>query len=113
MPGFAINKPVIFADNLKEKFNVEGEVMAKIDYSKVINFIQTKWHNKMCPMCQNSNWSVSDQVFEMREFNGGNLVISGDSSIIPVIPITCSNCGNIIFVNAILAGLVKNNGVSR
>lgn len=64
-------------------------------------------------MCQSGNWSVSSEVFELREFNGGNLVISGNSSIIPIIPITCSNCGNIIYINAILAGIIGNNGKSK
>lgn len=80
--------------------------MSKIDSNKVITFLQDKWKGRTCPMCQNGNWSVSEQIFEIREFHDGNLALGG--SIFPVIPITCSNCGNVFFVNAIVAGLIKN-----
>ncbi len=87
--------------------------MSKIDSNKVIRFLKEKWQGRTCPMCQAGNWSVSDQVFEMREFHNGNFVLGGNSSIIPIIPVTCANCGHIIFVNAIVAGFVGNNGVGR
>ena len=87
--------------------------MSKINSDKVIRFLQEKWQGRTCPMCQAGNWSVSDQVFEMREFNGGNRILGGKSSILPVIPVTCANCGNIIFVNAIVAGLIRNDGESK
>ena len=83
--------------------------MSKIDRDKLIRFLQEKWQGRTCPMCQHGNWNVSEQVFEMREFNDGNLRLGGNSSILPLIPVTCSKCGNTIFVNAIVAGLVKNN----
>jgi hypothetical protein len=57
-------------------------------------------------MCGTGNWNVSDSIFELREYNQGNLVVGG-GPIIPIIPITCDNCGNTVFVNAILAGLIE------
>lgn len=47
------------------------------------------------------------QIFELREFNDGNFVLGPNSAITPVIPVTCSNCGNTVFVNALIAGLLK------
>ena len=37
-----------------------------------------------------------------------NLVLGGaKSSIVPVIPVTCSKCGNTVFINAIVANLLE------
>lgn len=57
-------------------------------------------------MCQAGTWSVSEKVYELREFTGGGLVI-GASPIVPVIPIACTNCGNTIFVNALIVGAIQ------
>jgi ribosomal protein S27AE len=80
------------------------------DVSKFISHLNTKWQNKPCPMCGESNWSVSDKVFEMREFHGGNIVLGG-GAIQPVIPVTCSNCGNSIMVNALVIGVINKPSV--
>jgi ribosomal protein S27AE len=81
--------------------------MNKKDSEKLISFLNEKWKGRSCPMCNVGKWSVQDNVFELREFQGGGLVIGG-TPIIPIIPITCGNCGNTIFVNAITAGIVKS-----
>ena len=60
-------------------------------------------------MCGRGPLNVSENIFEIREFNDGKFVVGGQ--IIPIIPITCSNCGHTIFVNAIFVGAVeRNNG---
>ena len=46
-------------------------------------------------------------MFELREFNDGNIIAGGSSSILPVIPVTCNNCGHTVFVNAMSSGLMK------
>lgn len=77
---------------------------------KLIRFLNTKWGQVECPICKKISWNVPGTIYELREFNNGNLIIGGNSSLVPVIPITCNNCGNVIFINAITAGLVQNNG---
>jgi hypothetical protein len=79
--------------------------MAKIDAKKLIQHLTTKWHGRTCPICTVGSWNVQDSSFELREFNGGNMVIGGP--IIPVVPVICSNCGNTVLINAIMAGLVE------
>ena len=78
----------------------------KNNIEKVIEHLNLKWGNRSCPMCESNSWNVSDKIYELREFHGGNLVI-GSGPIFPVIPVSCSNCGNSLFVNAILAGAVE------
>lgn len=48
---------------------------------------------------------AQDTLFELRQFNEGSMVIGGP--LIPVIPISCGNCGNTVMINAIAAGLYK------
>jgi len=43
----------------------------------------------------------------MREFHGGGMVLGGDSAIQPLISITCQTCGQTIFMNAIMLGVVE------
>jgi hypothetical protein len=78
--------------------------MSKIDAQKLIAFLNAKWGGRACTMCSIVTWSVQDSTFELREFNQGNMVLGGP--LIPVVPVICSNCGNTVLVNAIMAGLV-------
>ena len=81
--------------------------MADSQSVKVISHLRTKWGARPCPMCGAQNWNVSDTVFELRQFHGGNLVL-GQGPIIPIIPVTCVNCGNTIFINGIITGIIEN-----
>lgn len=74
---------------------------------ELIGKLNSLWKNqKICQVCQNNNWSVSDIVFELREYHGGGMVISG-SGILPLISITCQNCGQTILMNAMSLGIIK------
>ena len=78
--------------------------MSSLDTNKFIAFIEQKWGGRLCPMCGSGPWSVHDKVFQFSEFNEGNMVIGGP--LIPVVPVTCNNCGYTVVVNAILAGAI-------
>lgn len=83
--------------------------MSGIDTKRLIKFIDDKWRNSACPMCGKRAWGVSEKVFELREFNEGNLIIGGpDSAVSPVIPVTCRNCGNTVFINALSTRLLED-----
>jgi hypothetical protein len=78
--------------------------MSNFDTDKFIAFIGEKWGGKSCPMCGNGPWSVQDKVFQLTEFHDGTMVIGGP--LIPLVPITCNNCGYTVVVNAILSGAI-------
>lgn len=80
--------------------------MAKIESAKLIRHLNQKWAGRGCAQCGKSNWEVQASTFELREFHGGNMVI-GAGPIIPVVPVTCSNCGNTILVNALVSGVME------
>jgi predicted nucleic-acid-binding Zn-ribbon protein len=79
--------------------------MGNFDTNKFIAFISQKWSGRRCPMCGSGPWSVQDKVFQLTEFHDGNMVIGGP--LVPVVPVTCSNCGYTVVVNAILSGAVS------
>jgi hypothetical protein len=76
---------------------------------KVIEQIASKCSTRTCPMCGSIDWEVGNRVFELREFNHGNLNLGGqNSAIIPIIPLTCNKCGNTHLLNAIRYEVVNN-----
>ena len=60
-----------------------------------------------CGICGNNDWIINDTIWEIREFNGGDFILGGNSSIMPMISISCSKCGNTHFLNAIKLGVIS------
>lgn len=59
---------------------------------KLINTINEKWITKNCSLCGNNDYTISSILVELHEHNNEN-------KIIPLVPITCNNCGNTIFIS--------------
>jgi len=55
-----------------------------------------------CTLCGNQQWTLGENIWELREYKGGDLVVGG--VLLPVIPVFCSNCGNTLFINAKISG---------
>lgn len=80
--------------------------MAKVDPQEIVRFLNERWSGlKVCPVCQNNNWNIPDKLVEVREYSPGKLVIG--SPVYPLIPLTCTVCGNTILFNAIVAGILE------
>ena len=72
------------------------------------------FEKKSCGICSGKDWLFSETIFEMREFEKGNFIIGGKSSIFPVLAVTCKSCGNVYFFNAISVELInKENGEQK
>jgi predicted RNA-binding Zn-ribbon protein involved in translation (DUF1610 family) len=82
--------------------------MQSEEKTRLIKHLEEKWTSQKCPMCGKSAWNVPSEIYELRELNGGGLVV-GPIPLVPVIPITCANCGNTVLVNAIVAGITKRD----
>lgn len=81
-------------------------ILTEEERKKINDFLEIKWkspHN--CSICHKNSWNISKEVFELRPFYGGGLKMLSPSVVAPVIIITCANCGNTIFINALIAGL--------
>lgn len=66
-----------------------------------------------CPICASRSWNMSDMIFELREFQGGGIVLGGDSHIYPVVPLTCEKCGNTYFINAMKLGIIEQKSDAK
>ena len=60
----------------------------------------------VCPICGGHHWTLNNKVWELREFNNGNLVLGGNISIMPLLSLSCNGCGNTVLLNAIQLGAV-------
>lgn len=70
-----------------------------------------KIRGPICPLCGEQDWNVTAKVFQVTEFHYNKMQIGGPA--IPIIPITCSNCGNTYFVNALIAKLIDPSELEK
>jgi len=72
---------------------------------KLLTILADKWKEpRICQICNKQVWSIADLIVELRGFNPRAIVIGGPT--IPSIVATCINCGNTIFFNAIVLGII-------
>lgn len=80
--------------------------------------IQAKeWINKhspddlTCQVCKTTKWILGDMFVAPPSYipqtqqGAGGISIGG--SLYPLVPIICDNCGNTLFINAVMMGLIK------
>lgn len=80
----------------------------EVDIPKLNQYL----HGKIgpCSFCHKTGtYSVVPTLMELREYQEGSLVVGGKASLVPLVVLTCSNCGHTVLINAVLAGLVKQN----
>lgn len=63
-----------------------------------------------CSVCQGqgTGWLINNKLFELREFNGGNLAL-GQTSVFPVLLVVCKGCGNTLMFNALELQLLEKD----
>lgn len=61
--------------------------------------------SRACSICTAEKWTISDKIFQINQFGA---VDKGNNQIIPVITVTCTNCGNIYLFNAFNLGYTFN-----
>ena len=64
--------------------------------------IKKKWPTKVCPMCGCNTWTYDDTLCTPLTLGPNNSINLG-GKIMPLVPVTCTNCGNTIFINALVA----------
>ena len=79
----------------------------KLNKNKLIDTINQKWVTKNCPLCGNNNWNIDDDMMTMIGV-GKDRSIQLGGKIIPVVAITCRECGNTIFVNPLAINCIEN-----
>lgn len=77
----------------------------KIEQSKIDRYLK-KVRAQPCQLCGKTDWIIYDRVFQMTEYFGSSSTWKSLSKTCPVVPITCSSCGNTLLVNAVAAGFI-------
>lgn len=86
--------------------------MDKKKMDKVMSHLKNKWgDNFCCPMCKGKEWEVAARIYKLPEFFQENDFeqLLRDEYVLPVIPVTCSNCGYTVFVTAEDCGVLNEN----
>ena len=66
---------------------------------KTLEWLNDKWiGKKICFICKENNWNLHSDITEIRNYYGGSMVLGG--KVIPIIVLTCLNCGNTLLFNA-------------
>ena len=87
---------------------VEGETKKHgLEIAHMIRYLESKWGERPCPMCEKRQWSITDSVYELKAHQKGAFLTDG--FVVPVVLVVCNNCGNTVLVNAITAGIVKTD----
>lgn len=61
-----------------------------------------------CPVCGKSHWNLSNLVMEVKEYEKDENLI-GEKRVTPFITLTCKNCSNTLFFNAIRLGIIEKD----
>lgn len=74
-----------------------------VDKKRLDSYLE-RISGSVCPLCGTNHWEISDKVFQVIEFDYKGILLNGAS--LPIVPLTCSNCGNTYFINALMAKLI-------
>jgi hypothetical protein len=80
---------------------------------KLEEALLSKWSESepKCPICQNSDWTVSPQIFEIEDFLP--VATLGRKTVFPVIVIVCSKCSYCLMFSAIALGLLPSSSIEE
>jgi predicted nucleic-acid-binding Zn-ribbon protein len=85
----------------------EARLMTEEEKKKISEAIQKKWvHNTLlCDICNSKAWEMSDELVVPLTFKSGGVSVGGTAY--PQVLITCTNCGNTRYFNAVVIGALK------
>lgn len=72
------------------------------------NHLNEKWKSKVCPMCGGNAWTYDDSLCTPLTLGTNNSINLG-GKILPLVPVTCTNCGNTVFINALVANAYERD----
>ncbi len=91
--------------------NSSGPKGAKLDIDKLNEVMSGKISR--CPLCgASSSFTAMPDIMELRQFCHGKTIFGG-VSIVPLVVLTCSECGNTVFINALQTKTIKEESDSQ
>lgn len=74
--------------------------MIKVDYDKLQHELSQKLSR--CPICGQNDFFMDNNIVSPMNINDGNVNIG--KSLMPLVTLTCKNCGHTMFFNAKVLG---------
>jgi len=75
-----------------------GEELRQLFIAAAVRWLERQWKpHRRCPYCEAASWSVGTP---------SAISLESGEALSPHFPVMCDNCGNTVFINAILAGLL-------
>ncbi len=82
-----------------DRYEMDDEGLRKAE-----EWLKRKWpKDPKCMMCGHTDWNIQKQLTIVSLFKSGAM-IAGPG--FPALVVICSNCAHMIFVNAMIAGIV-------
>jgi len=76
-------------------------VLDQTHKEKALQFLNSKWGHRACVMCATTKWTLGPIVTIT------NLQTNGDyNEVNPFLSVFCDNCGNTLFVDTAIAGIL-------
>ncbi len=87
--------------NNDKYFNKEKQAIA-------LKWLEKKWpaDNRKCEICLQENWNISQDIVSPPIFTDSSSLVLGGIAY-PQFMILCNTCGNTKYINAVIAGIVK------
>jgi hypothetical protein len=71
----------------------------------LIAFVNERWSgNAACRQCGQNNWSIDSYV--LHPLSPAPTTVTLGAGVLPSAAFVCKNCGNTLFVNLVVAGVV-------
>jgi hypothetical protein len=72
--------------------------------TNIAEFFREKWRGpKACSLCGVTAWNIEPELAELRFLSTSGALRLG-VPVIPLVVLTCTNCGNTLLINAVRAG---------
>jgi hypothetical protein len=105
--GVLTHLEVVVRQFLSSQRDRWSKMMTKFNKAQAEGWIERIWTgSRKCQICESSDWILLHNVWELREYQGGGLVVGG-GSVLPVVAMMCNVCGHTLFFNAIAIRVIE------
>jgi hypothetical protein len=81
-----------------------GGMVLELDPDKLNRWFTEKWKHGPCPVCETNLWTPLPRLGMVPNLTPTGL---GTTNVVPVLLVGCANCGYMLHINALAAGLLK------
>jgi hypothetical protein len=76
----------------------------ELDPDKLNTWFHEKWNHSACPVCATDLWTPLPRLGMVPNLNPAGPV---STNVVPVLLVSCTNCGYTLQINALVAGILR------